>query len=375
MSRSLTRRPPAASSSPRRSGVAPRARLALPLLAALSLAPSAGCLKVPDDGSHEPEKRDAPATAEEVFARYIAALGGEDQLRALKQRTVEARMIVKPELGCDEDDEQCLREEQVGSFLLQKADGNRLYRSTVLGDQVEERGYDGEVGWQYVAGVLRQDDPQMNEISREDSILHWYFGLAERGIKLTLEPPRDKDFDGQPRVLDGVRWTVMARPEATKTLWFDRDTGLLVEERVEAKADDATTILQRMIYNDYREVDGVQIAHDLRLINSIGERAQEIEFVSTRVHHEPVADEKFEVPDVPPPEPLEDRVLTALESARADAKAAPKDRDAQLRYARAAWAAAHFDEADAAAQATLKLDAKEVEAVWYLARLRILQGR
>ena len=128
----------------------------------------------------------------------------------------------------------------------------------VLGDQVEERGYDGEVGWQYVAGVLRQDDPQMNEISREDSILHWYFGLAERGIKLTLEPPRDKDFDGQPRVLDGVRWTVMARPEATKTLWFDRDTGLLVEERVEAKADDATTILQRMIYNDYREVDGVQ---------------------------------------------------------------------------------------------------------------------
>ena len=273
----------------------------------MSLSATTGCLKVPDESTEEPETNAAPKTAEEVLTRFITALGGEDKLRALKQRTVEARMIVKPEVGCAAEDEQCVREEQVGSFLLQKADGFRLYRSTVLGEQLEERGYDGQTGWQYVGGVLRKDDPMMAEVSREDSILHWYFGLPERGIKLTLEPARDKDFDDQPRTLDGLRWTIAERPDATKTMWFDRETGLLHEERVETTTEDGTKIGQRMIYGDYREVDGVKIAHDLRLIHSLGERSQEIQFVSTRVHHEAIADEKFMVPDVPPPKPLESR--------------------------------------------------------------------
>src|SRR5690606_36963683 len=49
--------------------------------------------------------------------------------------------------------------------------------------------------------------------------------------------------------------------------------------------------------------------------------------------------------------------------------------DAQVALARALWSASHFDDAADAAQVALKLDPKEAEALWILARARVLQGR
>ena len=58
------------------------------LALALALAPSLGCLKVPPEETEVPSDEGAPQTAEAVLSRYVTAVGGEEALRKITQRTV-----------------------------------------------------------------------------------------------------------------------------------------------------------------------------------------------------------------------------------------------------------------------------------------------
>ncbi|MCY0988255.1 aspartyl protease family protein [Nannocystis sp. ILAH1] len=351
-----------------------RLRLSASLTLALAAAVP-GCLKVPVGDLDAPGGKEGnPAEAKAVIDRFVAALGGEEALRKIAQRTVEARMTFLPESGCTDKDENCRNTETVGTFTLQSTADQRLYRRTVIDKQIEEEGFDGKTGWQFRRGFLVLEDEDESVITREDAALHWYFDFDKRGINLALEKPRDKDFDGKARVLDGVRWSTKNDLVPPKTQWYDRATGLLAEELLE---DDKAEppISQHIIYDDYRPIDGVLVAHKIRLVNKFGDRTQEVVFVTQRVDHAPIKPEVFQVPKVPAPEKAKDEKLVALAKAREAAAAEPKNLDAQVSLARALWAASHFDEAADAAQVALKLQPKEAEALWILARARVLQGR
>ncbi|MBK7824490.1 retropepsin-like aspartic protease [Nannocystis sp.] len=341
--------------------------------AALVLA-LAGCLKVPPETDEPGTEQGAPKTAKELIDRYVTALGGEAALRKITQRTVEARMTFLPETGCTEADKDCRRDEKIGSFTLQTTTDAKMYRRTNLDNQIDEQGFDGKQGWSLRGGLLVLEDAEGSAISREDANLHWYLDLDKRGVELTLEPTRSTDHENQPRTLDGLRWHVKATPAQDKTLWFDRSTGLLSEEMLEDK-DSEEVLRQWVLYDDYRAVDGVQIPHKIRLINQIGDRSQEVIFTTQRADHAKVDVSVFNVPKVPPPKRADDPLLAELAKVREAAAAAPKDRDAQLAHTRIAWASGHFEEAAAAAQATLKLDPKEIEALWILGRQQVLAGR
>ena len=334
----------------------------------------AGCLKVPAETDEPGTEQGAPKTAKEVLERYITALGGEPAIRKLGQRTVDARMTFLPETGCTEKDTDCRRDQKIGSFTLQTTADAKMYRRTNLDNQIDEQGYDGKQGWALRGGVLILEDLEEAAISREDANLHWYLDIEKRGIEITLQPTRATDHDDQPRTLDGLRWHVKGSPGQDKTLWFDRATGLLTEEMLEDTSSEEV-LRQWVLYDDYRVVDDVKIPHKIRLINQVGGRAQEVIFTTQRVDHTAIDAGLFGVPNVPPPKRTEDPALAALEKARQAAQAAPKDAVAQVTHARTAWAAAHFEEAAQAAQATLKLDPKEIEALWILAREQVMAGR
>src|SRR5690606_36537943 len=126
-------------------------------------------------------------TAAEVLDRYTRALGGEEALRAHPQRTVEARLVLRAEPNCEPGDESCLSEDQSGSFLHQSTLEGRLYQRTVLGDNVEEHGFDGKLGWSLLGNeALRLDTPGEAEISREEGLLHWHLDASKRGVELQL---------------------------------------------------------------------------------------------------------------------------------------------------------------------------------------------
>ncbi|MCB9704462.1 MAG: retropepsin-like domain-containing protein [Myxococcales bacterium] len=345
------------------------------LALALAVAPALACLKVPPEDTDSPDAAGAPASAEALIARYVDAIGGEKALRAITARTVESRMAINPEEGCEEDDEECMREAQTGTFTLQTDTKGHLYRRTVVGNQIEERGYDGENGWQFQQGILVLDDAETLAATREDAVLHWYFDLDKRGIKVSLEKTRDKDQAGKPATLDGIRWKTESPATPEKTMWFDRETGLLREELVEEEGGDGVVLRQWVLYDDYRDVDGVKIAHTIRLVSELGERSQEVVFTTQRVDHAAIDAKVFAIPELPKREPAKDEILVALEAARKGATESPKEVAEVVAHARIAWAAAHFEEAAEAASAALKLDAKESEALWILARAQVLMGR
>jgi len=349
-------------------------RLAFPLFVLVGLGGPTACLRVPEELSEDPEGTvAAPSTAADVMSRYVEGSGGEKVLRALPARSIEARMIIRAQADCSPDDETCLSKDQVGSFLLRTTADGKLYRRTVLNDQVEEKGFDGKVGWQLSGGILRLESNAELALSREDAVLHWYFDLAERGIQVTLARPRKEASDGTVALLDGVNWELPGTGASPKTMWFDRATGLLREEIVE-EGEGEELRRQTIVYDDYRDIDGIQVPHLIRVTNQFGDHEQIVEFITQKVDHQPIDSSQFALPKLPAPEPVPDERLAELRGAEAAAAAEPGDVATQVALARAAWVAAHFDETIAAAKATLALDADEPEALVLMARSHVLRG-
>lgn len=343
----------------------------LPVLAA-----STGCLTIPEDLETPTGTAAAPSSAQELLDRHISASGGAEALGALSQRTVEARVVFKAQEGCEAGAQDCIWEDTEGQFVLYSTADGRMYRRMVVGDNVLERGFDGETGWQLQQEpqLLMLEDPSATPILREDALLHWYFDVAERSdLALELLPTRTIQSEQGVRELDGVRWFAASETSPESEKWFDRSTGLLYEE---LERDTETGDLVRRIYSDYRDVDGAQVAWQIDQITEVeGLPAQVVELHLQVVHHRDVREDMFAVPELGPTEPAQDVLLANLRAAKSDAEAAPKELEPQVRWARAAFQAAHFGEAAIAAKAALKLDAKEIEAQYILARVSLLQGK
>ncbi len=335
---------------------------------------NAGCLKVPEEFPEEPGASPvAPTTAAELLSRHVEALGGEKALRALKSRTLEARMVLYPGEGCEQpDDPFCANtEEETGSYFYQSTADGRLYRRNVIGDALEERGFDGKTGWAFLAPeTLRIDSEDEMKLNREEAVLHWYLDLVPRGVEAELLASRTEDSDGNARQLDGMAWRVKDT-NIEKQLWFDRATGL---RREETSGDEDSGSTQVVVYEDYREVDGVRVPHMIRVINHFDGRVQRIDFAVQRVTHDPIDPTKFALPKMAPPQAEPDAVLVQLGEARANAEGDSKDVSAWMDYARIAYVAAHFDEVDRALTKALALDSKEPEALLLSARRAVLAG-
>lgn len=346
---------------------------ARPLFVAVAACLAAGCVHVPPPPADTPE-RAAPKGPDEVLARYVEAIGGRDRLAKVQALTMEARLTILPDEGCEEGDEGCLSAPQHGRFLLVTTADGRMYRRSVIGDAVEERGYDGARGWQRLPdGAVRLDTPAERAATAEDARLHWYFDPRARGIELAgLASRTEAGPDGTERTLDGIAWTVPGVEGPPKALWFDRATGLLVEEVVpDAEGPDAP--VQVIRYLRRRTVAGISVPDVVELETRVGPRVRRVRFVSTHFDTDPVDPARFAVP-TPAARPALDPEALALVAARARAEAAPRDGTAAAAWARAAFELGRFDEAARAAAATLALDPEDPEALFIAATVDLGRG-
>ena len=342
------------------------------LTAALASPTVAGCIRAPDVESEGPNAAaKAPTSPQELLARHVEALGGEETLRALGERTVEARVVFVPQPGCVEEDPSCISKEMVGQFVLYATIQGELFRRMVVGERIDERGFDGKTGWNLVNGTsLTIETPEQSLASREDALLHWYLDVDSRELDLQLVEARSEGQDGEARTLDGIRWQSKTGQLPDRTMWFDRATGLLREE-VEQLGEDAKLVI---VYDEYKEIDGVLIPFEIRQIEVHGERESQIDIHVQSAHHREIRDGLFAIPELAPPTPEPDPYLAMEVEAKAAAEANPKEVTAQMGLARIAFAVAHFDLAAKAANAVLKLQPNEPEALWYRARIALMRG-
>ncbi|MGB1698764.1 MAG: tetratricopeptide repeat protein, partial [Nannocystaceae bacterium] len=375
-------------------GAARRELRLLPHLLCASALATPACLKIPEAESDAPATvATAPTTADEVLTRYVAALGGEEALTAVAQRTVEARIDFQA--PCDsQDPAECEEGPPPGSFLLVTTADGRMYRRIVVRPPsqdgrgpanaiVTERGFDGTRGWEVQSGpptFLSIDASADRTRSREDAHLRWFLDYASRGITPELLSSREVDGanGAPPRTLDGVAWKAADGSLPGRSYWFDRRTGLLFEELDQDGIDpDASRTVR---YDDYRSVDEVLVPFAITQTtrfrpDATAEFLEDTVFIRvTRAHHDGDKLPAFDIPVLPVPDPIPDPEIAALDAARTASQASPNDGPAGLVWARAAWRLARFDEVLQATEQVLRRDKREPEALWLRARASIMRG-
>jgi hypothetical protein len=156
-------------------------------------------------------RQDALPPGRDLFARHVAAIGGEAAHRALKSIHAKGRL-------------QIAAQGIAGEFELFSARPSRLlYRVTVPGIGVIENGYNGSVGWAIspIAAPELLSGRQLSEAADEaafDAGLH----LPEH-IREATTVARET-FDSRP----AVKVRVVFRSGNEQMEFFDTETGLLI---------------------------------------------------------------------------------------------------------------------------------------------------
>ena len=215
-----------------------------------------------------------PLTAEGVWARHMAAIGGEAALRAIRDRY----MVMTMSMSMSKSPGAETRSE---SFVRSP---NKVYsRTTMPGIGLMESGYDGTTAWSMseATGPVIIPEPQAAQL-RNGANLNQSF---QEGGAMTLRAP--KQLEGRTvHVIDVVT------PDSTKmTEYFDAESGLLVGMDVPS----AAVIEGRaaISFRDYRRFGNVMVAtvitHRLKTGDSLVTRIEHLD-------HRPIPDSVFALP-------------------------------------------------------------------------------
>ena len=200
-----------------------------------------------------PAEREAPATVEEVLARYIGALGGRDAL---------ARHTTRSAFGEWENVSRGVRFPI--EIHAQAPDRWVELLDAAENEGVTGRGYDGSVGWSSnltETGMRRLAGAEL-EARRREAVFDRPLRLRDLYTELVL---------GDVATHDGVELvTVRATPAAgqAETWYFETDSGLLVRRDLVLDGPRGPwTVTER--YLDYREVDGIRYPFRIRAEASV----------------------------------------------------------------------------------------------------------
>jgi hypothetical protein len=214
-------------------------------------------------------------TGEAVLTKYVEATGGVAAYDAIKNRVVHARMEIQGAavvLG-------------VTVYSAAPASLYTLVESEATG-RIESGVSDG-VAWENSAmrGPVVKDGLERDDALRDaifDRIARWKEHLK------SAECVGTTDVGGKPA------YRVVATPKSgsPQTLYFDKDTGLLV--RTEATVNSAAGAVAVVAEpGDFRKVDGVMLAFTSRMKVMGQERVVTIEKVE---HNVALPDDRFALP-------------------------------------------------------------------------------
>lgn len=218
-----------------------------------------------------------PPTADQVFSKYIDAIGGEAAVAKVTTRVEKGNTIVG--------------ENKTPIELYLKAPNKRVSISHGQnGDSITA--FDGTAGWQGGGrGVARAMAPTDSMSAMIDAALPF-----PTNLKTLFQQPRVRTD----KIDDKEYYVVSGRGPGTPAqvrLYFDEQTGLLV--RV-VRLNDAGlgNMPVQVDYTDYRDADGIKIPFKWTLSRPQGRFSIQVDSVQQNV---PVDDTKFVKPAAPAP--------------------------------------------------------------------------
>ena len=183
-------------------------------------------------------------TVDEVLDLHIAARGGTEAWSAIETLTIRG---------------QYTSFSKVAPFVwYHGGDQKTLFESHMNGNEFR-MAYDGEDywgdGWPFDPGWPSRLNPSdivafRQEVDQPSALFH----ARDRGWDVSLLGP--SEFDGMPAIA-----VELVRPDGEKETWYLDSESYLEIGRESLGADFGRPLDQRYVYDDFREVGGVQIPH------------------------------------------------------------------------------------------------------------------
>ena len=219
-------------------------------------------------------------SADEIFNKYAAALGGQTAIDKLKSRT--AKGMVTQANG------------NSFQFELSQAAPDKFYLLVTTPQGTVERGFNGQVGWEKTArGVREVSGAELINFKAANGLFS-LLKLKEQYSK----PPRvrkDKIDDRDVYIIDGT-----TTENRRMRLYFDATSGLLLR-RTTTMPTIIGIIPDQIDLEDYREADGLKFPFTARAATlELGNPTSTRRFTELKLNV-PVDDSKFNMAPAPKP--------------------------------------------------------------------------
>jgi hypothetical protein len=228
-----------------------------------------------------PSPTPAVPSADEIFNKYTAAIGGQAAIDKLKTRTAKGTIV----------------QANGNSFPFELyQSGDKFYLMVTTPQGPFERGFDGQVGWEKTARGVREITVGELANYKAANALFSFINLKQQYASAP-RVRRDKLNDHDVYIIDG-----MTTDGRRMRLYFDAATGLLLR-RTTALSTMIGLIPDQVDFEDYRDVDGVKFAFTGRSAAvEVGNPFSTRTFTEIKLNA-PVDDSKFKMPTVPPKNP------------------------------------------------------------------------
>ena len=218
-------------------------------------------------------------SADEIFNKYIAAVGGQAKVDALKSRTLKGTTT-----------------QTVGNpipFEVEQSAPDKFHIVATLQQGTVERGYNGTVGWDKSPNGVRELSAW--DLLRIQASLDFLRNLRlKEQFTATRVRPAQKIGD-RPVVM-----VIGTTPSGTQErLYFDAETGLLLR-RIAYLSTMLGLIPDQVDFEDYRDVDGLKLPFTVRVASiDVGSPISVRTFSEMKLNV-PVDDSKFNMPPTAP---------------------------------------------------------------------------
>jgi hypothetical protein len=211
-------------------------------------------------------------SADEILAKYVAALGGEPAVKRVTTRISTGARI--DALGHPSPEEVC-----------QKAPNKVLITTHYKPDTVKN-GYNGVTGWGQDGNKKRAIDDDMLAQLRRESDIYWNVELKQRYSAFKVA--------GKALVGQREAYVVLATPKDGKPekLYFDTQTGLMLRVYRETPST-LNPYPTQTDYDDYRDVGGLKLPFSIRWFIPGRYWGRKIADIQQNV---PIADASFDPP-------------------------------------------------------------------------------
>ena len=212
---------------------------------------------------------------DKLLERYVAAIGGEQAVRAITSRRASGSFEVSTAgvAGTTE--------------IYQKAPNKNLVIVSVPGLMTFRTGFNGSVGWEQDAqGNLRRLSATEVAAAKRDN--DFYSDLNMRSAYSSMNLSGKEKVDGHDALIVDAR----GADGSEDKLYFDMQSGLLLRKDSTRQTPQGATVIKNYL-EDYRSIDGIKMPYTYRQENSQFTATIRIKEVR---HNTPISDAEFNVP-------------------------------------------------------------------------------